>query len=127
MPVHFILALIFSCNILFADTKDWTPALENGRFRPLSSLQTPLELQNSPPLNPSTPLMEQLQRVEGVRIIPSRLSGGIWISVNALGTGASNFTPYPDAVYGDLVAAYKRKDAQAILTICLYEYDVGMA
>ncbi len=120
MRVMFILSLFFSINLLCADSTDWLPVLENGRFRPLAG--SDIQLTSPPTLNPSAPTLEQLRKIEGQRIIPTKLPGGVWLSVDTLGTGTSNFTPYKNQVFLDLAAAYQLKDTAAIMSILAENY-----
>lgn len=123
MPLaSFIFALIFSCNLLCADPFGWVPALENGRFRPISSFHTDINLQAPTPINPSQPILEQLKNISGAKIIPTKLPGGVWVSINSLGTQTKNFTPYTDEAYASLVAAYRQKDVHGILEILADNY-----
>lgn len=122
MPVSFILVLLFSCNLLSANAPNWIPMLENGRFRPISENHPDLRFNQPLQLKQGPPLFEQLRSIEGAKIIPSKLPGGVWISVNALGASAPNFTPYSDDVYANLVLAYKNGDKAALMNILAENY-----
>ncbi len=109
--------LIFAINFLHASGSDWIPQLQDGRFRPLSVTSSEIVLTPPPPLQSGLPLSEQLQRIPGPKLIPTRFPQGIWVSVDALGAGLPDFTPYKGDVYQELTAAYKKGDIPLLLQI----------
>jgi ABC-type transport system involved in cytochrome c biogenesis permease subunit len=109
--------LIFAINFLHAATPDWIPSLQEGRFRPISISNSAIELSDPPPRQSGIPLSEQLQRIPGPKLIPTRFPGGIWVSVDSLRSGLPDFTPYKGDVYQELTSAYATGDTAAILRI----------
>lgn len=123
MSQSLFFCIIFAINFLCAESPSWAPVLENGRFRPISSLETKIDLSSHPSNDATLPQVEQLKRTPGPRIIPSKLPGGQWLSIHTLNLGAANFTPYSDAVYKELVESYKSGDSVRLLTILADEYS----
>lgn len=114
--------LIFAINFLSGDFPGWLPVLEEGRFRPISATQIVPEIVPAEIGESGGFLSEKLRVLPGAKIIPTKFPGGVWVSVNALGVGAPNFTPYDDVVYQKLVHAYQIKDLSAVLGILAENY-----
>lgn len=123
MTSSLFFVVIFAISFLNGSSPDWVPVLEGGRFRPVSTVHPAPDFSPVKPLNSSAPLSSQLQMIPGAKLIPTRFPGGVFVSLDALGVGAPDFTPYKSDTYLELTAAYQKRDLPAILTILAENYS----
>lgn len=115
--------LIFAMSFLQASPDDWVPILEEGRFRPIAALSSPIQLspRHLSPLE-GVPLADQLRSLPGPKLIPVKGQGGRWVSLDALGLKTANFTPFSPQTYQELQQAYWEKNLPKILSLLGEEY-----